>query len=216
MDQKIHTLIVNLSQGSRKEGLIALEEWLVTHPRDANLSQSMSPLERAILHEETEAMDMLLKHGASPHGDTTRFMKTPLHTAASVNNVAAMRKLLDAGADINGQDAEKWTALHFAVNRRAFEAVKLLVEEGIDASLKNEEDEDALTMLKDHAVRSNKEVIIQYLEEVLPVREEKNLLMTAIVMPKTELNHENKASENDQLKDSSAEEVKKSPSMRRL
>lgn len=54
-------------------------------------------------------------------------LRQGLHTAAKFNNVAAMKFLLDAGADIDAK--EQWgTALHEAVRYRSLEAAECLIE----------------------------------------------------------------------------------------
>jgi ankyrin repeat protein len=58
----------------------------------------------------------------------------PLHRASGHGHVEIMTMLLDAGADINAVDANKFTACHFAIWGNHFDAFKLLVECGANVN----------------------------------------------------------------------------------
>lgn len=57
--------------------------------------------------------------------------------AATLGHVDVARELLDAGANVNGANKDKVTALHFAVARRCLEMVVILLRAGADLSLKD-------------------------------------------------------------------------------
>jgi ankyrin repeat protein len=61
----------------------------------------------------------------------------PLHRAAECGRVEIMTMLLDAGADINAVEEEKYhrTASHFAIFRKKFDTLKLLVERGANLAV---------------------------------------------------------------------------------
>ena len=79
---------------------------------------------------------------------------TLLHLGANSDNTTSLCILLDHGANINWQNADGFTALHVAAIWGRGEAVRLLLEEGADPTIC---DEDKLLPV-DHA-RSEGEVI---------------------------------------------------------
>src|SRR5262249_46225512 len=85
--------------------------------------------------------------GADPNAALNHRRGRPLHYAADgyVNGpvwdeklqVRAIRRLLDAGAEIDAQDKNGATALHRAVRTRCAAAVHCLLEAGWDPALRN-------------------------------------------------------------------------------
>ncbi|MCJ1390637.1 Ankyrin-2 [Xylographa bjoerkii] len=102
---------------------------------------TVSPLAAAaFVDTDTPAMtDILLAHGAVIK------QTLALHTAARTGNLIAMTFLLDKGADINeipevddrtyGCEADLGTPLHYAVDGKQLETIKLLLGRGADASI---------------------------------------------------------------------------------
>ena len=62
---------------------------------------------------------------------------TPLITAAALGKPEAARILLNAGADLNYQNADGSTALHTAIVFDHMEIVKILTEAGADLNIRN-------------------------------------------------------------------------------
>ena len=62
-----------------------------------------------------------------------------LADAAEAGDIAALRSLLDAGADVNSSQTNGSTALHWAVYRDDADAVTLLTERGADATVRTRE-----------------------------------------------------------------------------
>ena len=104
---------------------------------------------RAALCGDIEVMRMLLAKGADPKIATTDGT-TALMAAAGVgytegfiqyrsreDSIAAVKLLLELGADLNAQNAGGLTALHGAAHRAALEEIKLLVEHGADLSIES-------------------------------------------------------------------------------
>jgi ankyrin repeat protein len=69
---------------------------------------------------------------------------TPLITAAFFGNTEAAKNLMDAGADLNYQNADGSTALHTAAAFGKTEAAKILIDAGIDLNSQNNEGSTAL------------------------------------------------------------------------
>ncbi len=66
--------------------------------------------------------------------------RTPLHYVCIDNPKDKCRdiaeRLLSSGLDVNVQDNDAWTPLHFAAQERSAEVAKLLIENGADIDAK--------------------------------------------------------------------------------
>lgn len=89
-------------------------------------------LREAVESGDLERVRALLKAAFSEKADGV----TALHVAAALGEVEAARMLLDAGDDVNAQDAAHGIALHYAVRRGQTAMVALLLERGSDDSLR--------------------------------------------------------------------------------
>jgi ankyrin repeat protein len=67
----------------------------------------------------------------------TPMSETSLHAAAEKNDVAAIRKLLADGAQIDARDSTGTTALLMAVHGNRIDAARALIEAGADVNAKN-------------------------------------------------------------------------------
>jgi len=104
-------------------------------------------LHLAAAGHRVELVRLLLVAGANPNSAKNHRQSGPLHYAAdgyingpdwnATRQVQTIQCLLDAGADINGQDKNGASPLHRAVRTRCAAAVKYLLERGSDAKLKN-------------------------------------------------------------------------------
>lgn len=92
-------------------------------------------------HYNEEGMMFLFKAGANPN-IKDEMGKTVLHCAIKFEaSRSAISFLLEYGVDLNKQDdLDSSTALHYAVEKNNIELVKLLLENGADPNLKNEDD----------------------------------------------------------------------------
>ncbi len=101
-------------------------------------SDGESLLSAAVYHEAHNVIHELIASGADVnikdkdwHGDGC---DTPLNAAARINDIEVVRLLIDAGANVNHQGEFGSTPLH---NTDCGECQKLLLENGADPSIKN-------------------------------------------------------------------------------
>jgi len=65
------------------------------------------------------------------------YQRTSLIWASFYNNAELLQWLIDNGANINHQDRNGFSALHFAVNEQRFEAAEILINCKIDLEIKD-------------------------------------------------------------------------------
>ncbi|MBC6605522.1 ankyrin repeat domain-containing protein [Hymenobacter sp. BT188] len=113
----------------------------------------------AVLKSNTTAVETLLKTGADPNHVieiVPGFPTSYLIAAATNNNVAIVKSLLQYKAKINWRDAFQATALHYAAGKGSKELIELLLASGADLQAKDEDGNTALTSAK---AANNKEVV---------------------------------------------------------
>lgn len=106
-----------------------------------------TPLHAAAAGYRAEIAQLLLDAGADPKAAYNHRRGQPLHYAADgyivsdlwdeKKQVAMIRLLLKAGADMNAQDKNGATPLHRAVRTRCAAAVKCLLSAGADPTIRN-------------------------------------------------------------------------------
>lgn len=82
--------------------------------------------------------------------------QTKLYQAAERGDVSALRKALKAGADVDKQDKDGWTALLFAATEGQEQAVRLLLSAGADPNFAGNKGETPLLC----AVMSGKATLV--------------------------------------------------------
>ncbi|MEM8583606.1 MAG: ankyrin repeat domain-containing protein, partial [Bacteroidota bacterium] len=88
----------------------------------------LTPLARAASEDNPSVVRYLIGQGAEPELGT----HLPLHLAAVDGKVAAIRALLEAGADVNARDGHRRTALIYAASDGHHIAVSLLLDAGAE------------------------------------------------------------------------------------
>lgn len=116
-----------------------LRELLAADPSAAGAcsDDGFAALHLAVFAGQEEAARILIEHGADVNVCSTGPVAQvpPLGTAAFVRSVPLARRLLDAGADVNGQGAGGFTALHTAAQNGDGDLVRELLDRGADPSL---------------------------------------------------------------------------------
>src|SRR5512140_3196197 len=112
---------------------------------EANLSDQFYD---AIRRDDAAAVQKLIAGGASVNLKDSRG-GTPLMYAAAAGSEAMMRRLIDAGADVNARNAFDASALLFCTNSMG--RVKLLVDHGADVKLRSKQGHTPIELAAFHA-----------------------------------------------------------------
>jgi uncharacterized protein len=129
--KSMHGLFLALRESSGK-----VADVLISSPKiDVNFvsEDGETPLMMAVIKGQTELAMKMIEKGA----DINKTGWTPLHYAATAGNVQLISLLLEKHAYIDAESPNKTTPLMMAAHYGTPGAVKLLLEEGADVSLKN-------------------------------------------------------------------------------
>lgn len=86
------------------------------------------------MDDANEMFDILVEHGAKITEVSNYDKGTLLHTAAFSGHLDIIKKVINAGVDVNAIDEDGNTALHLATCNLKDKAVKVLVENGAELS----------------------------------------------------------------------------------
>lgn len=118
---------------------------------------------------DSEVISLLLKNGADPnavdkskreHALSSEEPSALLLAVEWYQPEEILSALLSAGADINYQDANGQTALHYAYDDE--EMAQFLIKNGVDQNIKNKEGQTALHMACEWAVLPNIKLLLQH------------------------------------------------------
>ena len=124
-------------------------------PNSQTEPDGTTPLHTAVLRNDAESVDVLLRGGANAR-TATRYGVTPLYLACVNGNAAVIEKLLAAGADPNTALPEGETALMTAARTGSVPAIKALLARG--AKVNEKEGWKGQTALMWAAAENNVEV----------------------------------------------------------
>ncbi len=94
-------------------------------------------LHSAVVTDDLESIHQHIKAGSDLNVLEPSRASTPLITAAFMGKAEAAKILIDAGADLNYQNADGSTALHTAAAFGKTEVAKILIAAGADLNLQN-------------------------------------------------------------------------------
>ena len=132
---------------------------------DATNTADETALMLAAIANDLVSANLLIETGAS----INRPNWTPLHYAASKGHTAMMRLLIDNDAYIDAESPNGTTPLMMAAYYASHMAVKLMLEEGADPNLQNQDGQTALDM----ALSKDKKLSAQYIRVFIEALEAK-------------------------------------------
>uniref|UniRef100_A0A8C6KXP8 Ankyrin repeat and sterile alpha motif domain containing 1B n=4 Tax=Nothobranchius TaxID=28779 RepID=A0A8C6KXP8_NOTFU len=127
----------------------------LTDPTMRNNRQE-TPLDLAALYGRLQVVRMLVSAHPNLMSSHTR-LHTPLHLAARNGHHTTIQTLLEAGMDVNCV-TENGSALHEAALFGKMDVVRLLLDSGIEASLRDSRGRTALEILKEHPAPKSQQI----------------------------------------------------------
>src|SRR5262245_14450225 len=122
--------------GMLKRRLLSFTVWAIPIAACAAESNITDQFYDAIRRDDAAAAQALLRSGKNVNVKDNRG-RTPLMYAAAVGSEAMMRRLIEAGADVNARTNFDATALMWCNNSPS--RVKLLVEHGADVNARSKQ-----------------------------------------------------------------------------
>jgi uncharacterized protein len=125
--------------------------------RDPSLLNAFSddgypPLGLAIFFRPPELARQLIERGADVNAAAKNPQRVaPVHAAATVQDRATMRLLLQRGADPNARQEQGFTPLHSAASRGDVEMAKVLIEFGADPNARTDDEKNAVDIAEKYA-----------------------------------------------------------------
>ena len=127
------------------ENVVICQELLAhgANPDGAGMNETIPPIVSAAIHDDSQILDLLIRHGADVNACTSGG-STALNVAASLGRVDIAAALIRAGADVNAADAHGWTPLMGAATRSECAGlVDALLAAGARTDATNDEGETA-------------------------------------------------------------------------
>ena len=117
----------------------------------ARTDDGFTALHLAAFFGTSDTVATLLAGGADPTTVAENPMRvTPLHSALAHRDAVSVRRLLEAGAPVDAQQAGGYTALHAAARHGDVELVRLLLDHGATVDVRDDDGRSAA----DHAAQA--------------------------------------------------------------
>ena len=149
--------------------------------KDLHDSYGWPILHTAATKPDSGVLKLLLETGIYLEPRDNAVFRTPLMRAAAHGHTENVRMLIEAGADIDAEDEDGWTALHHAAFRGQTEAALVLLENGAankairieqwlaaDAAANNKKAETAEAILGFFSEQTNKRIRALHLRNRRP------------------------------------------------
>ena len=108
-----------------------------------------TPLDEAINQKHTETAELLHKHGGKTGEEIAdKMAKRSIHVAARVGDIDWVIKHLEYVTDVNAQDDDSWTPLHWSAGRGNKEIAELLIATVADVNAKDVDGSTPLDLAK--------------------------------------------------------------------
>lgn len=138
-----------------------LEEWLTVRTKEQKRNYRISLLLTMIA-----CIGPLFMGGRIPEADEinqkNRAGKTPLVVAIEYEPLPFLKRLIEAGADVNACDTSGKTALHYAAMGGRYEAVELLLQKGADPNIRNKSGGTPLALTAGYRQYEAMEILLKY------------------------------------------------------
>jgi ankyrin repeat domain-containing protein 50 len=133
-------------------------------PRD---ERGVTPLHLAALHSHTRIAEFLVDKGAEVEVSTMYDLRTPLHWAAWNESKPLLELFLKHGANINAQNSEGETALHYAARDNQI-ILQDLLDNGADPEIETRSEETPLRWAAEEQRRESTEKLVKAGARIVP------------------------------------------------
>jgi ankyrin repeat protein len=145
--------LASLGEYDSEENGVSVVQLLLRRGVDVNAQDkdAWTSLHWAAFKGRVEVAQVLLDHGANAkleteEGETALNLASQGEYDSEENGVSVVRLLLGRGVDVNAQDKDAWTSLHWAAFKGRVEVAQVLLDHGANAKLETEEGETALNL----------------------------------------------------------------------
>jgi ankyrin repeat protein len=151
--QGLTPLELSFEQIKTKHDSIKIAEILLEHKADANVTDIHGqPLfSRALVAGMTDFMQLLVKYGVDVNNPDAKG-ELPIHQAflfIGKEYATVLKILVQGGVRLEAKDSSGNTALHVAVAKGLEDAVKLLLDAGVDPEARNQANKKPLQLAKE-------------------------------------------------------------------